>query len=78
MVERIASTENRSMTVAAVIDMLNRETVKIMASADVRDKLHAIGIVPLGNTPVQFADVIKVEAPYWAKMIKDTGIRPIE
>jgi tripartite-type tricarboxylate transporter receptor subunit TctC len=58
---------------AAVIDRLNRETVKIMASADVRDKLHAIGIVLLGNTPAQFADVIKVEAPYWAKMIKDTG-----
>jgi tripartite-type tricarboxylate transporter receptor subunit TctC len=65
-------------TSAAVIDKLDRETVKIMASADVRDKLHAIGIVPLGNTPAQFADLIKVEAPYWAKMIKDTGIKPIE
>jgi tripartite-type tricarboxylate transporter receptor subunit TctC len=46
-------------TSAAVIEELNRATVKIMALPDVHDKLYAIGIVPLGNTPAQFADVIK-------------------
>jgi hypothetical protein len=34
--------------------------------------------VPLGNTPAQFAQIIKTETPYWAGVIKDTGIRPIE
>lgn len=65
-------------TSAAVIDKLNRETVKIMALPDMRDKLDAIGIVPLGSSPPQFADLIKAETAYWARMIKDTGIRPIE
>ena len=65
-------------TSAAVIDKLNRETVKIMALPDMRDKLDAIGIVPLGSSPAQFADLIKAETAYWARMIKDTGIRPIE
>jgi tripartite-type tricarboxylate transporter receptor subunit TctC len=65
-------------TPAAIIDKLNRQTVAIMASADVHDKLDAMGIVPLGNTPAQFAQIIKTEAPYWARVIKDTGIRPIE
>jgi len=65
-------------TSAAVINMLNRETVKIMALPDIHDKLDAIGIVPLGNTPAQFADVIKMETHYWARVIKDTGIKPIE
>jgi tripartite-type tricarboxylate transporter receptor subunit TctC len=65
-------------TPAAVIDRLNRETVKIMASPDVREKVHAIGIVPLTNTPAEFDALIKKEAAYWAKVIKDTGIRPIE
>jgi tripartite-type tricarboxylate transporter receptor subunit TctC len=65
-------------TPAAVIDKLNRETVKIMTSPDVQDKLYAIGIEPLGNTPTEFAAVIKSEIPYWAKVIKDTDIKQIE
>ncbi|MGP0092074.1 MAG: Bug family tripartite tricarboxylate transporter substrate binding protein [Xanthobacteraceae bacterium] len=65
-------------TPAAIIEKLHRETVKIMALPDVHDKLHAIGILPLGNTPTEFADVIKTETPYWAHVIKDAGIRPIE
>jgi tripartite-type tricarboxylate transporter receptor subunit TctC len=65
-------------TSATVIERLNRETVKIMALPDMHDKLHALGIVPLGNTPAQFADVIRAEAPYWARLIKDAGIKQIE
>jgi tripartite-type tricarboxylate transporter receptor subunit TctC len=65
-------------TPATVIDKLNRETVKIMTSPDVRDKLYAIGVEPLGNTPTEFAAVIKSEIPYWAKVIKDTDIKQIE
>jgi tripartite-type tricarboxylate transporter receptor subunit TctC len=65
-------------TPAAIIEKLHRETVKIMALPDMHDKLDAIGILPLGNTPTEFADVIKTETPYWARVIKDAGIRPIE
>jgi tripartite-type tricarboxylate transporter receptor subunit TctC len=65
-------------TSAAVIEKLNRETVKIMALPDMHDKLRALGIVPLSNTPAQFADVIRAEAPYWARLIKDAGIKQIE
>jgi tripartite-type tricarboxylate transporter receptor subunit TctC len=65
-------------TPAAVIEKLNRETVKIMALPDMHDKLRALGIVPLSNTPARFADVIRAEAPYWARLIKDAGIKQIE
>ena len=65
-------------TSAAIIERLHRETVKITALPDVRDKFHAMGIVPLHNTPAEFADVIKAETPYWARVIKDTGIKPVE
>ena len=65
-------------TSAAVIERLNRETVKIMALPDINDKLRALGIVPLSNTPAQFEDVIRSEAPYWARLIKDAGIQQIE
>jgi tripartite-type tricarboxylate transporter receptor subunit TctC len=65
-------------TPPSVIDKLNHETVRIMALPDMRDKLDALGIVPLVSTPVVFADVIKAEVPYWARVIRDTGITPIE
>lgn len=65
-------------TPAAVIERLNRETVKIMASPDMRDKLQALGIVPLSNTPAEFAQIIKAEAPFWARLIKDAGIKQID
>jgi tripartite-type tricarboxylate transporter receptor subunit TctC len=65
-------------TSAAIIEKLHRETAKIMASPDVRDKLEAIGILPLRNTPGEFAEMIKTETPYWARVIKDAGIKPVE
>jgi tripartite-type tricarboxylate transporter receptor subunit TctC len=65
-------------TPATVVEKLNRETVRIMALPDMHDKLRALGIEPLGNTPAQFADVIRAEAPYWARLIKDAGIKQIE
>jgi tripartite-type tricarboxylate transporter receptor subunit TctC len=45
---------------------------------EIRQKLYDLGHIPLGNTPAEFADVIKVETPYWARIIKDAGIKPIE
>jgi len=65
-------------TPAAVIDRLHRETAKIMALPDVRDKVHAIGDEPLSDTPAEFADMIKAETGYWTRIIKDAGIKPIE
>ena len=65
-------------TPAAVIDKLNRETVRIMTLPDIREKLEGIGIVPLVNTPAEFGALIKKEAVYWAQMVKNTGIKPIE
>ena len=49
-----------------------------MALPDVRKKLGDFGYVALGNTPAEFAEVIKAEAPYWAKVIKDSGIKPLD
>ena len=65
-------------TPVAVIDKLNRETVRIMTRPDIREKLEGIGIVPLVNTPAEFGALIKKESAYWAQMIKNTGIQPIE
>jgi tripartite-type tricarboxylate transporter receptor subunit TctC len=61
-------------TPASIVEKLNRETVKIMAMPEVGKRLYEIGNVPLGNSPAEFAEVIKAETPFWARVIKVAGI----
>jgi tripartite-type tricarboxylate transporter receptor subunit TctC len=42
----------------------------------VRDKLNAIGMEVVNNTPKEFAAAIAAERPQWAKIIKEAGITP--
>ena len=58
-----------------VLDKLHRETVKTLAMSEVRKKFDELGLEPIGNTPAEFAAVIKKETPEWAKVIKDAGIK---
>jgi tripartite-type tricarboxylate transporter receptor subunit TctC len=61
-----------------IIEKLNREAVKIMSLPDVRNKLNDFGYVALGNSPSEFMKLIKAETPYWAKVIKDAGVKRID
>ncbi len=65
-------------TPAAIVDKLNRETVKIMATPEMREKLAAIGLEPMGGTPAEFAAAIRAEAPYWERLIKEAGVKQID
>src|SRR5579871_379469 len=57
-----------------IVDKLHAETVKTLALPEVRKKFDELGIEPVGNTPAEFAAVIRKEIPEWAKVIKDAGI----
>jgi tripartite-type tricarboxylate transporter receptor subunit TctC len=41
-----------------------------------RYKLAAQGLEPVGNTPQQFAAVIKSEIVKWTKVVKASGAKP--
>jgi len=41
----------------------------------VRERLDAIGFVPVGNTPEEFAAIIRVERARWGKVIKEANIK---
>jgi tripartite-type tricarboxylate transporter receptor subunit TctC len=58
-----------------VIDKLHGETARTLALPEVRKKFDELGLEPVGNTPAEFAAVIKKETPEWAKVIKDAGIK---
>jgi tripartite-type tricarboxylate transporter receptor subunit TctC len=46
-----------------------------MALPEVRKKFDELGLESVGNTPAEFAAVIKKETPAWAKVIKDADIK---
>jgi tripartite-type tricarboxylate transporter receptor subunit TctC len=61
-----------------IIERINNETAKILAQPDMRKKFYDLGVVPVSNTPEEFAKVIAVETAYWARIVKDAGIAKIE
>jgi tripartite-type tricarboxylate transporter receptor subunit TctC len=63
-------------TPATIVRKLHLETVKALALPDVRAKLADLGIEGIGSSPDEFATVIKSEIPKWAKVIKESGIKP--
>ena len=65
-------------TPAPIIAKLHAETAKILERPAVREKFATLGMEVIGNTPAQFADVIKAEIPVWAKVIKTAGVKATE
>jgi tripartite-type tricarboxylate transporter receptor subunit TctC len=58
-----------------VIDKVHRETVRVLALPEVRKRLQELGLDIIGNSPAEFAAVIRSEIPEWAKVIKGAGIK---
>jgi tripartite-type tricarboxylate transporter receptor subunit TctC len=58
-----------------VLDKLYGETAKALATPDIRKKFDELGLEPVGNTPAEFAELIRRETPEWARVIKDAGIK---
>ena len=54
---------------------VNRELVKALGAADVREKLRAQGIDPVGSDPEQLVAHQKQEMAKWGKVIREQGIK---
>jgi tripartite-type tricarboxylate transporter receptor subunit TctC len=63
-------------TPKAVVAKLAAETTRILALPDVRERMLAAGVEPVGGTPEQYAAFIGTEMVKWAKVAKDAGIQP--
>ena len=58
-----------------IVARLHADTVRILKLPDVRERLASDGGEAVGNTPEQFAALIKSEAVKWAKVVKESGAR---
>jgi tripartite-type tricarboxylate transporter receptor subunit TctC len=64
-----------SKTSPEIVSYLNAEIGKILRSADFQTKLAQVGFDPVGGTPKEAADYLKLEINKWAKIIKETGVK---
>jgi tripartite-type tricarboxylate transporter receptor subunit TctC len=60
---------------AEIVERLNREVNELIKGEEMKKSLAADGLEPAGGSPAQFAEVLKVEAARWAKVVKQAGIK---
>ena len=58
-----------------IVARLNAELVKIVHTADTKERLLKLGAEPVGSTPEQLAALVRTENAKWAKVIKDAGVK---
>jgi tripartite-type tricarboxylate transporter receptor subunit TctC len=57
-----------------VVDRIYRDSAKILTSDEFRAKLAQQGMVPVANSPADFAAAIRDESARWAKVVKERGL----
>jgi tripartite-type tricarboxylate transporter receptor subunit TctC len=64
-----------AQTPAALIDRLNKETQRIMAMPDVRQKIASLGMVPASTTPEEYRAFLASETDRNRKLIKEAKLQ---
>lgn len=62
-------------TPAMIVRKLHQETIKALAQPDLRGKFGDLGLETIGNSPDEFATVIRAEGPKWGKRLREAGIK---
>ena len=62
-------------TAAAVVSKINAAVNRILVQDDIKGRLIALGVDPIGGTAQSFADLIKKDVARWAKAIKASGAK---
>jgi tripartite-type tricarboxylate transporter receptor subunit TctC len=60
-------------TPRSVMDLLNREALKVLRSPDVASRMSAQGFEIIGDTPEQAARFLESEIAKWAEAVKFSG-----
>jgi tripartite-type tricarboxylate transporter receptor subunit TctC len=63
-------------TPRAIIDRLAQETARAVRSPDLKERLSAEGLEPVGSSADEFGAYLRAEMAKWAKVVKAAGIKP--
>jgi tripartite-type tricarboxylate transporter receptor subunit TctC len=63
-------------TPRATVARLNAEVNKVLAAADVKERLVVLGIDPLILRPEQFGELLARDTERWAKTVRASGMKP--
>lgn len=58
-----------------IVNRIQQEVAKALATPAVKEKLVAQGAIPSGNSPADFAKLIDSEHAKWAKVVKASGAK---
>lgn len=58
-----------------VVQRIQQETAKALATPAMKEKLLAQGAIPSGNTPAEFSRLIEAEHQKWAQVVKASGAK---
>ena len=58
-----------------VIDLLQREALRMVALPEFRERLATLSYEPVGTSGEQFSSQIAADIARWAKMVKETGFK---
>jgi tripartite-type tricarboxylate transporter receptor subunit TctC len=58
-----------------VVNRVQQEVAKSLATPAMKEKMLAQGAIPSGNTPAQFVSLIDSEHKKWAQVVKVSGAR---
>jgi tripartite-type tricarboxylate transporter receptor subunit TctC len=59
-----------------IVERLNREAVALLRAPATREKYAAFGIDMTPSTPEELRERIRTEGPYWAKLMREAGVKP--
>jgi tripartite-type tricarboxylate transporter receptor subunit TctC len=63
-------------TPASIVSRLNSESIKVVNAPEVKSLLLRDGLEPVGDSPQEFAAVVKQEVSKWMAVVKAAGIKP--
>lgn len=62
-------------TPRAIVDKLQREIAAVLQTDKVKERYAVLGIEPVGNTPEQFTEQIRVDLARWGEVVKAANIK---
>jgi tripartite-type tricarboxylate transporter receptor subunit TctC len=58
-----------------VVERLGAELQRVMQLPEIRERLVAQGIEPVGNSPAEFSEQVRSELVKWKRIVRESGAR---